>query len=124
MVELTASDGRSRTSEQVSADDADLQAGIENLAGLVAGSLGLPGLLAEVASFAVRAIPGADGAGVTLLRLDRSGEILAAVGAGGPFVARRHGIQDGTLQGGRCITAGAERRLRASRVVGWGGGWR
>ena len=49
MAELTADDNRSRTSEQVSADDADLQAGIGNLAGLVAGSLGLPELLAEVA---------------------------------------------------------------------------
>ena len=48
MAELTADDNRSRTSE-VSADDADLQAGIGNLAGLVAGSLGLPELLAEVA---------------------------------------------------------------------------
>jgi hypothetical protein len=42
MSELTADDGRSRTSEQVSADEADLQAGIGDLAGLVAGSLGLP----------------------------------------------------------------------------------
>ena len=68
MAELTAGEDRARTSEQVSADDADLQAGIGNLAGLVADSLGLPELLAEVAAFAVGAIPGADGAGVTLLR--------------------------------------------------------
>ena len=61
MAELTANGDRSLTLEQVSADDADLQAGIGSLAGLVAGSLGLPELLAEVASFAVGAIPGADG---------------------------------------------------------------
>ena len=42
MAELTTGDGSSRTSEQISADDADLQAGIGDLAGLVAGSLGLP----------------------------------------------------------------------------------
>ncbi len=72
MVDFTADCDRTRTSEQVSADDADLQAGIGDLAGLVAGSLGLPELLAEVAAFAVRAIPGADGAGVTLLRVDRA----------------------------------------------------
>jgi hypothetical protein len=87
MTDLIADDGRSRTSEQTSADDADLQAGIENLAGLVAGSLGLPELLAEVASFAVRAIPGADGAGVTLLRVDRPENMVAALAASAPFVA-------------------------------------
>ncbi len=54
MAEFTAEDDRSRTSEQISADDADLRAGIDDLAGLVAGSLGLPEMLAEVAAFAVR----------------------------------------------------------------------
>jgi hypothetical protein len=52
---------RSLTSEQVSADAADLRAGIGELAGLVAGSLGLPESLAEVSTFAVHAIPGAEG---------------------------------------------------------------
>ena len=55
----------SRTAEQLSSDDADLRAAISNLAGLVAGHRRLPELLAEVATFAVRAIPGADGAGVS-----------------------------------------------------------
>ena len=80
MAEFTAEDDRSRTSEQISADDADLRAGIDDLAGLVAGSLGLPELLAEVAAFAVRAIPGADGAGVTLLRVDRGGQHGCGIG--------------------------------------------
>src|SRR5271163_151204 len=44
----------SRTSEQLDADDADLRAGIGNLAGLVANHRGLPELLAQVAAFAVR----------------------------------------------------------------------
>jgi hypothetical protein len=64
---------RSLTSEQVSADAADLRAGIGELASLVAGSLGLPESLAEVSTFAVHAIPGA---GVTLLRLDRADNIV------------------------------------------------
>ena len=79
MAEFTAKEGRSRTPEQIGADHADLRAGIDDLAGLVAGSLGLPELLAEVAAFAVRAIPGADGAGVTLLRLDRADNMVAAL---------------------------------------------
>ena len=93
MAELTAGEDRARTSEQVSADDADLQAGIGNLAGLVADSLGLPELLAEVAAFAVGAIPGADGAGVTLLRGDRPDNMVAALAASAPFVAEIDEIQ-------------------------------
>ena len=56
----------SLSARQATADAADLRAGIDDLAGLVAGSLGLPELLTEVSTFAVHAIPGADGAGVTL----------------------------------------------------------
>jgi hypothetical protein len=87
MAKLITSDDRSLTSEQVSAGDADLRAGLGNLAGLVAGSLGLAELLAEVAASAVGAIPGADGAGVTLLRIDRPDNMVAALAASAPFVA-------------------------------------
>jgi GAF domain-containing protein len=118
MTELIADDDRSRTSEQTSADDADLQAGIENLAGLVAGSLGLPELLAEVASFAVRAIPGADGAGVTLLRVDRPDNMVAALAASAPFVAEIDEIQYVTVHEGPCITAAMERRTVRSGSLG------
>src|ERR1700736_3189686 len=118
MAELTAGDGRSRTSQQVSADDADLQAGIGNLAGLVSGSLGLPELLAQVASFAVVAIPGADGAGVTLLRVDRPDNMVAALASSAPFVAEIDEIQYGTLHEGPCITAALERRTVRSGSLG------
>ena len=118
MVDFTADCDRTRTSRQVSADDADLQAGIGALAGLVAGSLGLPELLAEVATFAVRAIPGADGAGVTLLRLDRPDNMVAALAASAPFVAEIDQIQYVTLNEGPCITAALERRTVRSGSLG------
>jgi GAF domain-containing protein len=118
MAELTAGDDRSRIPERAGADDADLQAGIGDLAGLVAGSRGLPELLAEVASFAVRAIPGADGAGVTLLRVDRPDNIVAALAASAPFVAEIDEIQYVTLQEGPCITAALERRTVRSGSLG------
>ena len=118
MAKLTTDDDRSRISEQVSADDADLQAGIANLAGLVAGSLGLPELLAEVASFAVGAIPGADGAGVTLLRVDRPDNMVAALAASAPFVAEIDEIQYVVLHEGPCITAALERRTVRSGSLG------
>jgi hypothetical protein len=122
MAELTENSGVSPrgtpTSEQVSADDADLQAGIGELAGLVAGSLRLPELLAEVAMFAVRAIPGADGAGVTLLQLDRKDNMVAALAASAPFVVEIDEIQYVTLNEGPCITAALERRTVRSGSLG------
>jgi GAF domain-containing protein len=109
---------RSLTSEQVISDAADLQVGIGALAGLVSDSLGLPELLAEVAAFAVRAIPGADGAGVTLLRVDRVDNMVEALAASAPFVAEIDDIQYVTLKEGPCITAALERRTVRSGSLG------
>ena len=116
--EVHPSDFASLTPEQSTADAADLQAGIGALAGLVAGSLGLPELLAEVAGFAVRAIPGADGAGVTLLRLDRVDNMVEELAASSPFVAEIDHVQYVTLNEGPCITAALERRTVRSGSLG------
>src|ERR1700736_4042085 len=104
--------------QQATADAADLRAGIDELAGLVAGSLGLPELLAEVSTFAVHAIPGADGAGVTLLRVDRVDNMVEALAASAPFVAEIDEIQYVTLKEGPCITAALERRTVRSGSLG------
>jgi len=108
----------SLSAQQASADAADLRAGIDNLAALVAGSLGLPELLAEVSTFAVRAIPGADGAGVTLLQLDRVDNMVEALAASAPFVAEIDEIQYVTLKEGPCITAALQRRTVRSGSLG------
>ena len=76
---------RLRSAEQDSADLADLQASLADLAGLVTSSLGLEELLGQVATFAARAIPGADGAGVTLLRVDRPVNRIETSAASAPF---------------------------------------
>jgi len=97
-------------------DVADLQQGLRELAALVTGSLGLRDVLAHVATFAVRAIPGADGAGVTLLSPEgRAGQVLAA---SHPFVAEIDEIQYSTLGEGPCITAALERRTVRSGSLG------
>src|SRR6187431_721242 len=57
---------------QREADDVDLYAGLSGVAGLVAGARGVIDLLGDVAEFAARAIPGVDGAGVTVI--DMSGD--------------------------------------------------
>ena len=48
-------------------EDEDLRSSVASLATLATSSLGLEELLTEVAGFAVRAIPGADGAGLALI---------------------------------------------------------
>jgi GAF domain-containing protein len=122
MTEFTGDIGGARdralTSEQVIADAADLQAGIDALAGLVAGRLRLPELLAEVSTFAVRAIPGADGAGVTSLRVDRVDNMVEALAASAAFVAEIDEIQYATLKERPCITAALERRTVRSGSLG------
>src|SRR5437879_899593 len=99
----------SLTAQQASADAADLRAGIDALAGLVANTLGLSELLAEVSTFAVRAIPGADGAGVTLLRVDRVDNVVEALAASAAFVSEIDEIQYVILKEGPCVTAALER---------------
>lgn len=106
------------TSEQARVDEADLQASLADLAGLVTGSLGLGELLAQVARFAARAIPGADGAGVTLLRVDRVDDRVEALAASDPFVAEIDKIQYVVLGEGPCITAALERRTVRSGSLG------
>lgn len=112
------STGGSPTAEHAIGDDADLRAGIDNLASLVSDGLRLTELLSAVATFAVRAIPGADGAGVTLLRFDRSDNMVEVLAASAPFVAVIDEIQYRTVQEGPCITAALERRTVRSGSLG------
>src|SRR5437868_6131965 len=80
-------------SDQAEADAADLQGGIAGLASLITGSLGLDELLTRVATFATNAIPGADGAGVTLLNVDGPDHRVDALAASHPFVTEIDEIQ-------------------------------
>ncbi len=102
---------------------ADLQAGLSRLAGLVADSLGLPQVLAEVAASAVRAIPGSDGAGVTLLHGDPQGRTVAASAASAPFVTELEDIQYRTLREGPAFTAVELRRAVWSGSLGGDRSW-
>ncbi len=103
---------------QATADELDLQAGITDLASLVADSLGLDVLLDRVAAAAAHAIPGADGAGVTLLRIDSGQNMVAALAASHPFVSVIDEIQYVIVKEGPCITAALERRTVRSGSLG------
>ena len=106
------------TPEQAAADAADLQASLAHLAALVGGELGLGGLLVQVATFAAHAIPGADGAGVMLLRVDRSYLQVEAEAASHRRVPEIDEIQYFTVHEGPCITAALERRTVRSGSLG------
>ena len=99
--------------EQARSEAADLQAGISDLAGLVAGTLGLPALLSAMA----------DCAGVTLLRVDRVDNMVEALAASAPFVSQIDEIQYSTVQEGPCITAALERRTVHSGSLGGDKRW-
>jgi GAF domain-containing protein len=106
------------TPEQLGGDSADLQASLADLAGLVSDAMDLQQLMTEVATFAVHAIPGADGAGVTLLRVDRSDRRVDALAASHPFVSEIDQIQYVVLNEGPCITAALEGRTVRSGSLG------
>jgi GAF domain-containing protein len=96
------------------ADDAELRASLSQLSQLRLGEglPGLQGLLHSVAVYGVRAIPGADGVGVTLLEPGRSDTIVASH----DFVAEIDAIQYGLGQG-PCITAARDRRTVHSNAL-------
>jgi GAF domain-containing protein len=92
---------------------AEFQAGMRSLAQLATGKLTLEEMLTEVANFAVQAIPGADGAGLTLIEDNRSDTIVATA----DFVREVDTIQY-TLGEGPCISAASERRTMRSGSLG------
>ncbi len=116
--EAVAPAGDLASGEQSEEDVTDLRKSVRDLGALVTDSFGLPELLELVATFAVRAIPGADGAGVTLLRVDRPDNMVQVLAASHPFVAEIDEIQYTTLSEGPCITAALERRTVRSGSLG------
>jgi len=100
------------------AEDADLAVSLAALSRLSSARLGLEDLLTEVAAGAVRAIPGAEGAGLTLLETDRGDTIVKTA----PFVREVDDIQYG-LGEGPCISAADTGRTVRSGSLGidrWG----
>jgi GAF domain-containing protein len=107
-----------RSTEQFSAEDEDLRESLAGLSRLAANRLPLEELLTRVARYAVRAIPGADGAGLTLLEEDRSDTIVATA----PFVTEIDNVQYGIGQG-PCITAARDGRTVSSGSLGADSRW-
>src|SRR5450755_4647460 len=105
-------DGDGARSQSVEDED-DLQASLAALSGLSTGRLNLEDLLTRVATFAVQAIPGADGAGLTLIEEDRADTIVKSA----PFVREIDDIQYG-LGEGPCISAAESGQTMRSGSLG------
>ena len=110
-------DAEGETAEQAAerqyAEEEDLRESLVALSRLASDRLPLEGLLTQVATYAVQAIPGADGAGLTLLEHDRADTIVAT----SPFVTEIDDIQYGMDQG-PCISAAREGQTVLSGSLG------
>jgi GAF domain-containing protein len=107
-----------QAAERRSAEDEDLRESLESLSRLTSDRLPLEDLLTQVATYAVQAIPGADGAGLTLLEQDRADTIVATA----PFVTEVDDIQYGMGQG-PCISAAREGQTVLSGSLGGDSRW-
>ena len=113
------SDEHANQNEPSTSDEhSDLQESLTSLAGLVNSIYSLEELLGRVATFAVQAIPHADGAGVTLLRIENGERRVEALAASAPFVAEIDELQYQVLDEGPCITAAHEGRIVRSGSLG------
>ncbi|HWI00593.1 MAG TPA: GAF and ANTAR domain-containing protein [Propionibacteriaceae bacterium] len=117
-IEQHFSEATPRSTEQRSAEEDDLRDSLANLSRLATNRLPLEELLTRVATYAVQAIPGANGAGLTLLEQGRSDTIVATA----DFVREVDDVQYGLGQG-PCITAAKDGRTVMSGSLGADSRW-
>jgi GAF domain-containing protein len=93
--------------------DDDLTGSLSGLAEMLAGQRPLPETLVHIAEFAVQAIPGAEGAGLTMLEKDRPQTVVASA----DFVQAVDDVQYG-LGEGPCLLAVETRDTQTSGSLG------
>jgi GAF domain-containing protein len=108
---------------QLESDDVDLHLGLSGVAKIVAGRRSVPDLLNDVAEFAVQAIPGVDGAGVTLVDADSCTPRAEAWAATPQFVRDIDALQYDMLNEGPCVTCMRSRRPTVSGSIGSDDRW-
>lgn len=109
---------KTRSIQERSAQDDDLRLSVAALATLASRELDLEQLLTRVAQYAVQAIPGADGAGLTLIEDFRPNTLVATA----DFVRQVDDIQYGLMQG-PCVSAAADGRTVMSGSLGGDQRW-
>lgn len=111
------------TAVQRDADVADLYVGLTGVANLVAGARAVPDLLADVAAFASRAIPGADGAGAALLPPGDGDSEVRTWASTTAIVAEIDAVQYEELNEGPCLSAMRSGRPTVSGSLGGDDRW-
>jgi GAF domain-containing protein len=129
MADYDAQPGRPSPAEpelsraQREADDVDLHAGLSGVAGIVAGGRGLVDVLHDVAQFAQQAIPGVDGAGVTMTESSTGTAQIQALAVTADFVSQIDTVQHHELFEGPCVTCMQSRRPAVSGSLGSDDRW-
>jgi GAF domain-containing protein len=108
---------------QRDADEAELYAGLRKVAGIVAGAQGVIDLLSDVAEFAVHAIPGADGIGVSLVDPRHETTVVQTWAATAMLVQEIDTAQYDELKEGPCITCMETQRPIVSGSLGSDSRW-
>ena len=103
---------------QREADEVDLYAGLRGVAGLVGGARGVIDLLRDVAEFAAHAIPGVDGAGVTVIDLSGDAPSVNAWAVTAQFIEDIDKLQYIDVREGPCVTCMQTRRPTVSGSLG------
>jgi GAF domain-containing protein len=93
------------TQAQHDADQEDLQAGLRGLAAIVVDALTLDESLTQIAEFAAHAIPGADGAGVTVVHPSAVPLRIQSWAMTAEFVRKIDTLQYDLHEEGPCITS-------------------
>lgn len=129
MTDYDAQAGRNTTprpelsSAQLESDDIDLHAGLSGVANIVAGGRSVVDVLRDIAEFAVRAIPGVDGAGVTMIDSSEGAPRVQARAVTADFVREIDTVQYHELIEGPCITCVQSRRPAVSGSLGCDDRW-
>ena len=111
-------DGAPHAAGQREAERDDLGASLRGLSLLSSARLPLPEVLTRIARYAVQAIPGADGAGLTLLEHHRSDTIVQTADFVGEVDAIQYGVGEGP-----CITAARDAVTVISGSIGGDPRW-
>jgi GAF domain-containing protein len=99
-------------------EDEDLAGSLAGLSGLLTGHRPLRETLVHIAEFGVQAIPGADGAGLTMLEDDRAQTVVASA----EFVHAVDDVQYGVGEG-PCLLAVESGRTQTSGSLGGEARW-
>lgn len=109
---------RDLSQRQSESEDDDVMSAVRGLSGLVAEVDDLDDVLARIAGFAVASVPGADGAGVGLIRSGEGPSAVLAWAVTDPFVREIDHLQYDICGEGPCLTAMQTHRPLVSGSLG------